>query len=52
MEAELLLDRAERMLDFGTDVCLGGFDQILKLSISGVWQGPAFSQPHHHPKLR
>jgi hypothetical protein len=34
VEAELLFDHAERMLDCGKDVCLGGFDQILKLSIT------------------
>ena len=40
------------MLNLGSDVGLGGFDQVQQSSFRCVWQSTAFAGPHRHPKLR
>lgn len=36
LKTELPLDHEERMLDFCTDVSLGGLDQIIEPSLRGI----------------
>ena len=46
LKTELPLDHAKRMLDFRTDVSLGGLDQIIQPAFRGIGESTPLPRPH------